>query len=345
MRLAVRLGLCLVAAIAWLSLVTFEKPIKSQANEKIISKEFRVLSFNILQSGGNAANVGFYNKAYGGSRMDEIVEVIKDTNADVVGLQELYNAGGKLVKAMGKGWRINGTILSKHPIEVLDKGDQYFTVCRIRPRNRKNIIVINTHWWPIKYGPDVIGKLARKSALPKNIEKFKKEVSLQSVPAKGKRGYQRTVNAIKKYLDAGETVFVTGDFNEASDLDWTEKYESQGVSRVVNKDAGQAVVLSVPWIGSKKIRQTGLKDAYRQVFPDEIKKTGNTWTAIYPEKTPGRQPYSHQVLSRIDFVYFGGKGVKVKDAAVVGEDKDCEIIYKRRWPSDHRAVLGVFELK
>ena len=347
MRMFVRLALCSVIIFAWLSLVAFEAPIKADANTSSnikASKEFRILTFNILQAGGNAANVGFDNKDYGGSRMDEIVEVIKNSKADVIGLQELYNAGPKLLKAMGNGWYIKGTVLSKHPIQILDKGDHFYFVCRINRGKGKSVVIINSHWWPRKYGPSVIGKLARESKHPKNIEKFRNEIAQISVPAKGKRGYLRTTNAIKKYLAAGDQVFVVGDFNECSDLDWTNNYEANGKSRAVSTATGNAITLAVPWIGSKKIRAAGLKDAYRQIHKNEVKNRGDTWTAKYPEITPGRSLYSEQILTRIDFIYFGGQGVKVKDAAVIGEDKSCEIIYPRKWPSDHRAVLGIFEL-
>jgi hypothetical protein len=45
--------------------------------------EFRLMTFNILQGGGNAKNVGFGNELFGGSRIDEITSAIKIARADI----------------------------------------------------------------------------------------------------------------------------------------------------------------------------------------------------------------------------------------------------------------------
>ena len=78
----------------------------------------------------------------------------------------------------------------------------------------------------------------------------------------------------------------------------------------------------------------------------------------------GRRPYDgnattsgtpNQVLVRIDWILFAGAGVTVSNAAVVGEkplnaehagksELVPEVQYAGPWPSDHRAVLGVFQL-
>ena len=46
----------------------------------------------------------------------------------------------------------------------------------------------------------------------------------------------------------------------------------------------------------------------------------------------------------IDYVYFIGKGVKVTDAKIVGEDKEHADIVVCPYPSDHLAVVGRFTL-
>jgi endonuclease/exonuclease/phosphatase (EEP) superfamily protein YafD len=47
---------------------------------------------------------------------------------------------------------------------------------------------------------------------------------------------------------------------------------------------------------------------------------------------------------RIDYVYFKGKGLKVTDAKIVGEDKEHADIVVSPYPSDHRAVVATFTL-
>ncbi|MEM7261844.1 MAG: hypothetical protein AAF488_07605 [Planctomycetota bacterium] len=60
----------------------------ADAHEKSESIRLRVMSFNILQGGGNATNVGFGSARFGGSRFDELAKVILETETDVVGIQE-----------------------------------------------------------------------------------------------------------------------------------------------------------------------------------------------------------------------------------------------------------------
>ena len=55
----------------------------SQLGARELTK-FRLMTFNILQGGANAKNVGFGNELFGGSRIDEIVSAIKLAEADVV---------------------------------------------------------------------------------------------------------------------------------------------------------------------------------------------------------------------------------------------------------------------
>ncbi len=88
-----------------------------------------------------------------------------------------------------------------------------------------------------------------------------------------------------------------------------------------------------------------MEDGYRAVYGDEIRQPGITWTPAYPDGTPGRRPYADQVLERIDRIYFAGPGIDATAAGVVGEDeKACELVYRGRWPSDHRAVFVTLRL-
>lgn len=53
-------------------------------------------------------------------------------------------------------------------------------------------------------------------------------------------------------------------------------------------------------------------------------------------------PTTHH--DRIDFVYYKGKGVQLKAAEVVGENKENADIVISPYPSDHRAVVAAFML-
>ncbi len=61
----------------------------------------RVMTFNILQGGEEAKNVGFDDAYFDGSRFDELAEVIRLARADVVGVQEDCSST-KLLQALEK---------------------------------------------------------------------------------------------------------------------------------------------------------------------------------------------------------------------------------------------------
>lgn len=84
--------------------------------------------------------------------------------------------------------------------------------------------------------------------------------------------------------------------------------------------------------------RAGFKDAWRTVYPDEMKNPGFTWSPMYKMN----DPTTHH--DRIDFVYFKGKGVEVIDTKIVGESKENADIVVVPYPSDHRAVVASFTL-
>jgi endonuclease/exonuclease/phosphatase family metal-dependent hydrolase len=134
-------------------------------------------------------------------------------------------------------------------------------------------------------------------------------------------------------MAAGIPVFVTGDFNEPSHLDWTQE-AADATARPYD--------LKVEYPASKKMTDLGLADAFRTIWPDELTRTGYTWT-------PGTPPPSvgvNEVHDRIDFVYYWGTGVTAIAAVTVGIDdtNPNTDIAITAYPSDHRAVLGTFAL-
>lgn len=138
---------------------------------------------------------------------------------------------------------------------------------------------------------------------------------------------------------------LTGDFNEPSHLDWTARAATDGRDRWVKNTSDVPLRFPIRWRGSRLLADAGLRDAYRTAFPDEVRHPGNTWTPPYPENTPGRRPYGDQVLDRIDMIYFAGPKLRVRSAAMIGESREAaEIAFDGRWPSDHRAVLTVFDI-
>jgi endonuclease/exonuclease/phosphatase (EEP) superfamily protein YafD len=69
---------------------------------------------------------------------------------------------------------------------------------------------------------------------------------------------------------------------------------------------------------------------------------GFTWPAgIYPDAPDSSIPDPED---RIDFVYYTGKKVLVKNVQRLGEAAETSDMAFTNYPSDHRAVLATFEI-
>jgi hypothetical protein len=133
-------------------------------------------------------------------------------------------------------------------------------------------------------------------------------------------------------LASNAPVFLTGDFNEPSHLDWTQ----------TAANAGLHFGKKVDWPTSHAITNAGLTDAFRQLRPDEVNDHGNTWTP----GSPAPNQAANEVFDRIDFVYYSGANVSPLSALTLGydaNDPDTDIGIQP-YPSDHRAVVVNFNV-
>ena len=146
---------------------------------------------------------------------------------------------------------------------------------------------------------------------------------------------------------AGRAVILAGDFNEGSHLDWTEKA----------KDFAGHYGAVLRWDNSLALDKAGFRDAWRVLFPDEVKHPGFTWPATaFGKKTTSWTPKSDE-RDRIDFIYYSADaGLRPTQAWIVGP-RTCFIGEQKAddpgedpflcadlpWPSDHKGVLAEFE--
>jgi endonuclease/exonuclease/phosphatase family metal-dependent hydrolase len=246
-----------------------------------------------------------------------IVDIVKTGGADIVGFQELSHAA-EIAASLGWHLHPNGDkpIISRYPIAAASPGGHG---ARIELPCGNRAWVFNVHLPAYPYQPYDLrdGKLSKNEAA----------VIAAAVSARGAQ-VTALLNdiAAARAMNAEDMIFVTGDFNEPSCLDWTEA----AVSRT-----GRTYDLKVEWPASERMIGAGFKDALRTVRPDEVSDCAYTWTPI-----PGR----NEVHDRIDFVYFDGSAVtpiSVRNIGPVGTDPNTDIEYEG-YPSDHRAVLAVF---
>lgn len=277
-------------------------------NSALAISSLKVMTYNIYVGGA----------AYG--PLSRTVGVIQTAQADVIGIQEVGGSAQAIANALGfyyHGFDSDLAIISRYPIaEVLSEG------VRLKVSPTQDAYLFNVHLSAYPYQPYDIrdGKLTTEA---------------QAITAaQSARGAEVTslLNATSLPLATGLPVFLTGDFNEPSHLDWTQAAAS----------AGLHFGKKVDWPASHRVVNAGFADAFRELRPDVINDRGNTWTPGSPAPTQA----ANEVYDRIDFVYHAGAGVTPQSATIYGydaNDPDTDVGIQP-YPSDHRSVVVQFNL-
>jgi len=140
-------------------------------------------------------------------------------------------------------------------------------------------------------------------------------------------------------------IFLLGDFNEPSHLDWTKRqadmFDHHGVT--------------FQWPTSLKLEKNNYQDAFRAVYKDEVVNPGITWPSMVtnPSKAVCWAPLSDE-RDRIDYIFYKGSDVVAKSCDIVGPkesfkkgslslentESDDFVADNLAWPSDHKALLA-----
>lgn len=261
------------------------------------------------------------------------IESIKASGADVIGLQEASpELAGKIAAELGWFREDKSTgsaqIVSRYPILESVAIDRLGgALIRISENPERRIFLFNCHLDYQFYGPYA----ALKSGATAET------VLLEENRSKRAPQMKAMLEFMKSRLDAADTlpIFLTGDFNCPSHLDWT----------AATADA-HGHVGAVAWPPSTQVIAAGMIDSFRVSHPDPAKEPGFTWSSIHKAGEP---------QDRIDFTYHKGSGVSVKTSriftthveATVGpwNGSDLAIVRKNTWPSDHSAVVTEYLLK
>ncbi|HAZ00226.1 MAG TPA: endonuclease/exonuclease/phosphatase family protein [Opitutae bacterium] len=291
-------------------------PLHIQAEESTL----KVMSYNIHR-GGIVCNK---------QPLSQTAMAIQLAQADIVGIQETRSPKGDTLEDLAKllGWNHDmgkgSKILTRYEIiESLNSGvkvkmdsgrEAYIFNLHLpsHPRQSFQLLGIRPGWH--KHTNDIVFIKTEAEA----IEWAKK--------ARGAE-IQKLLKVISSLPDKKAPVFVVGDFNEPSHLDWTEAAAKSGRHPI-----------KVEYPNSLAMAHAGFSDSYRMIYPDEMEKPGITWSTNYKDD----DPTTHH--DRIDFVYYKGKALKVTEVKMVGENKAKADIVVSPYPSDHRAVVATFTL-
>jgi len=277
-------------------------------------KSVKVMSYNIYRGGTMRRQP-----------LSQTAKAIQAAKADVVGVQETKSPRGDNMKELAEllGWDHTANILTRYEIvEELENG------IKVKLPSGQQAYVFSLHLPSNPYQPYQLLSIQPKWHKHKDTPFLKTEIEAIAA-AKEARGRQitRLLRLIRTLPDKEAPVFVVGDFNEPSHLDWTEETARSGRHP-----------MKVQYPNSQAMAKAGFTDAYRKIYPDEMKNPGFTWSPMY--KTD--DPTTHH--DRIDFVYYKGKGVKLNWVKVVGESKENADIVITPYPSDHRAVVAAFTI-
>jgi len=261
-----------------------------------------------------------FNIEYGGTQVSfaKVVAAVKKADPDVVGLEEAETNTPRLARLAGYPYFSGGMqIVSRYPILEPSGAQGAYALLEVQPG--RVVAISNVHLPSAPYGPNWIrdGKTAAQ------VVALESKVRLPAI--------QQQVTVLPQLAGQGIPVFVTGDFNSPSHLDYTAA--AVGTRKEVK--------YVVDWPVSQAMAAAGFRDSYRDAHPDPVADAGLTWWAARP-KVAGWNPTAKDPQDRIDYVYAAGPS-KTLSSEIVGEVGDPAVsISLSPWPSDHRAVLSTF---
>jgi endonuclease/exonuclease/phosphatase family metal-dependent hydrolase len=282
--------------------------------------DLSVMTFNIFYGGDELdLETGDFCEVPDGceATFPQVVATIQASGADVVGLQEAERNTRRLAEALGWNFDERNHVISRFPLIDPPGADGVYTFVEVTPG--RVVAVANLHLTSDPYGPYAV----RDGASADEVLELEQTVRMPDI--------QPLLAALPELEDQGIPLFVTGDFNSPSYLDWT-----QAVA-----DARTDVPYALSWPVTETLGAVGLHDSYRDVHPDPVATPGFTWTPGGPESAPEGQ----EVFDRIDLVLASGEATTTA-SRIVGEVDGPDVdIAMSPYPSDHRAVVSTFSVQ
>ncbi|TLX74889.1 exotoxin [Labilibacter sediminis] len=275
---------------------------QERVSSKPTAKEtIKVMTWNIWNGGMQHGKI---------AGLEQIIKIIKENEAEIIALQEEFGSGEYIADKLGYYFfrrSPNLCVISRYPL-----GNIYNVY---RPLNSGGIevilnkdhhITIFPTW--LSYKPNIQGLLMNSNASTDTIIDIEKDT----------RGNEATfiLSELKQFNSElnKSSVIIAGDFNSGSHLDWTE----------INKTSHKGHV--IPFPATKKMLDQNFKDAYREIWPNEVSHPGYTFSSVFKDG----------YKDRIDFVFYKGERLKAIDAVVIDSASSF-------FPSDHAAVLVTFQ--
>src|SRR5262245_22427272 len=183
-----------------------------------------------------------FNIWYGGEQVSfaQVAEAIRAAKADVVGVQEPDGRLRQLADLLG--WYADERlhVISRFPLFASPDGKDLYGFVELRPG--RVVAIANLHLPATPYGPEAV----RDGKTADEVLALEKETRMSAI--------EPYIAVLPKLVSAGVPVFLTGDFNSPSHLDWTAATHA----------ARSQVRYPLEWPVSKALADAGLRDSYRE---------------------------------------------------------------------------------
>jgi Endonuclease/Exonuclease/phosphatase family len=245
----------------------------------------------------------------------EVVETIRASGADVIGLEEAEHSTRRLARALGWHASERLAVISRYRLIDPPEGRGLYVFVELGPG--QVVAIANSHLPSDPYGP----YLVRDGGSAEELDALERSTRLPAI--------QDQLAVLPSLVEQGMPVFIPGDFNSPSHLDWTPAVAA----------VRPEVPFAFDWPVSRAYAEAGFRDSYREVHPDPVAVPGFTWTP------GGLESVENEVHDRIDWVLAGGRARAV-ESEIVGERGGPDVDIERDpYPTDHRGVVSTFVVK
>lgn len=313
-----------------------------------VGTPLRLMQFNIWRSGlldGLAGPEG------GAENLRQLIEYVRSEDPDVLFLVETYGSGPAIVEGLNEGLpkerRYQGVQVTREPGQAADEDNLWlitrlpvetiypresggdltsfnFGGARLRLPDGQHIHAFAT-WL---HHTDGAWNLTNQSALENvlGLSRTYTDEQVLATDARRRIGMATTLlqERLPGYVGDDAPVFLGGDFNTLSHLDWSERFA----------DAPGHGGLVLDWPVLRMFDEAGFVDTYRFANPDAARFPGRTWS---PYAGFGFAP------GRIDYILAKGDEVRVlgsrSRAVRLDDHQDSPLVELFPFYSDHGAVI------
>lgn len=304
----------LVVLLGVLGLAAFSLPTAAVAAPATV----KVMTLNIFYGGDEwdpAAGHWCMDPAGCPETLQEVADTIRAADPDIVGLQEATANECRLADLLGWFCEPRLQLISRFPLIDPPGADGVYALAEVVPG--RFVALSNVHLPSDPYGPYWVRDGEPRSA----VLALERTTRLPAI--------QRQLDVLPGLAASGVPVFLTGDFNSPSHLDWTPEVDA----------IRDQVRYPVVWPVSAALADAGFRDSYREIHPDPVAVPGFTWTP------PGTlESVRDEVYDRIDWVLARGPA-ETLGTQLVGEAGGPDVDVERDpYPTDHRGVVSTFRV-